>query len=465
MLPSSSEIRALDARLTGSALGPDDAGWDAARAAWNLQVDQRPAAVVVPRTVADVQAAVRFAGEHGLRVAPQGTGHNAAALGSLDGSVLVKLHEMKAVAIDVPGRSFRAEAGAVWLDVTARLKGTGLLPPLGSSPDVGLIGYTLGGGFCWASRKHGLAANHVTAIELVLADGTFVRATARRHPELFWALRGGSGNFGVVTAIEMGLFEEPDIYATSLYFAPDRGPDVLPAWSAYLDTLEDATTSYALYMAFPPIPEIPEPVRGNSYLIVKVVHFGSEAEGRAVTEPLRALGPMMEMGGMTDAEELSHFAGDPEEPVPAIIGGHAMLDELTPEAIDAIVAVAGPDAESPLIALELRQLGGALGRVPEGAGSRRRLPGKILTLGIGVPMGGPGHAAAIEAHLARIDAALAPFENGQRYLNFMETEHDVGAMYEGGDLGRLAAVRGAYDPDGLLQAGHEIAPAEVRLAA
>jgi hypothetical protein len=172
----------------------------------------------------------------------------------------------------------------------------------------------------------------------------------------------------------------------------------------------------------------------------------------------------MEMGGMTDAEELSHFAGDPEEPVPAIIGGHVMLDDLTPEAIDAIVALAGPDAASPLIALELRQLGGALGRVPEGAGARRRLPGKILTLGIGVPMY-PGHAAAIEAHVTAIEAALRPFENGQRYLNFVEHDEDMATMYEDGDLARLAAVRGAYDAEGLLQANHEIAPAVMRKAA
>jgi hypothetical protein len=141
-----------------------------------------------------------------------------------------------------------------------------------------------------------------------------------------------------------------------------------------------------------------------------------------------------------------------------------MLDDLTPEAIEAIVALAGPDAASPLIALELRQLGGALGRVPEDAGARRRLPGKILTLGIGVPMY-PGHAAAIEAHVTAIEAALRPFENGQRYLNFVEHDEDMATMYEDGDLARLAAVRGAYDAEGLLQANHEIAPAVMRKAA
>jgi FAD/FMN-containing dehydrogenase len=462
MLPPSL-IHALDARLAGAALGPADAGWDAARAAWNLHVDQQPSLVVIPRTTLDVQAAIAFARQHGLRVAPQGTGHNAAPLGALDRSLLLKLHGLKGVEIDVAARTFRAEAGVVWQDVTSRLVGTGLVPPLGSSPDVGIMGYTLGGGFCWTGRKYGLATNNVTAIEVVLADGRAVRTTANEHPDLFWALRGGGGNFGVVTAIEMGLFEEPDIYATTLFFAPDRGADVLPEWARYIDTVADDTTSYAIYMNFPPIPEIPEPLRGNSYLVIKVLHFGPEAEGRAVAEPMRALEPLFELGGMIDVEELSHFAGDPEEPVPAIVGGHVILDELTPEAIDAVVGVGG--ADTPLIAFELRHIGGALGRVPEGAGARRRLPGKIVTIGIAVPMGGAGHEAAIHAHLAKMDAALAPHANGQRYINFVEEKSDMESMYEAGDLARLAAVRAVYDPSGLLQGSHEIAPAAMRRAA
>ena len=461
---SSAHIRDLDARLTGAAVGPADAAWDAARQAWNLHVDQRPAAVVVPRTVNDVQAAIHFAREHGLRVAPQGTGHNAGPLGSLAGSLLIKLHEMKAVDIDVDARTFRAEAGVVWLDVTSRLKGTGLVPPLGSAPDVGLIGYTLGGGFCWTSRKYGLATNNVTAIEVVLADGTFVRATADQHPDLFWALRGGGGNLGVVTAIEMNLFDEPEVYGTTLYFAPERGADVLPAWAEYIETLEDATSSYAQYITFPPLPEIPEQLRGGSFFTAKVLHFGSEEDGRRIAEPMRALGPAIELGGMLDAEAMSHFAEDPEEPLPVIVGAHMLMDDLSPEAIDAIVGLEGPQAGSPILMFQLRHLEGALGRAPEGAGARRRLPGKIATIAIAVPMEA-GDAEAIHAHIAKLDAALAPFDNGQRYINFVEETHDTRAMYEDGDHARVAAVRAVYDPAGLLHANHEIAPAEVRRAA
>ena len=219
----------------------------------------------MPRTVADVQATVAFAREHGLRVAPQGTGHNASALGALDRTVLVKLHEMKAVDIDVDARTFRAEAGVVWLEVTSQLKGTGLVPPLGSSPDVGLMGYTLGGGFCWLGRKYGLATNNVLAIEVVLADGSFVRATAEDHADLFWALRGGGGNFGIVTAVEMRHVRRTRrLRHHAVLRAGARGRGAARVGASTSTRSTDDTTSYAAFMAFPPIPDVPEPIRGES---------------------------------------------------------------------------------------------------------------------------------------------------------------------------------------------------------
>ena len=200
------DVDQLRAQVAGEVVAPDDANYDQARLAWNLAAQQRPALVVVADRPDDILAAVRFARAQGLRVAAQGTGHNAGPLGELRDAVLVKTHRMRGVEIDVENRTARVEAGALWMDVTAPASEHGLAALSGSSPDVGVVGYSLGGGMGWLARKLGLAANSVTAIELVTADGRLVRADEHEHADLFWALRGGGGNFGVVTAMEFRLF-------------------------------------------------------------------------------------------------------------------------------------------------------------------------------------------------------------------------------------------------------------------
>ena len=193
-------------------LTPADPGWDDARKAWNLAVDQRPAAIAVPTCESEVIAAVNFARHHGLRVAAQGTGHNAAPLGPLADTILVKTERMRRVSIDPVARIARVEAGVVWLEVVEAAARHGLAALAGSSPDVGVVGYTIGGGMSWLGRAYGLSANNVEAIEVVTADGRLVRADACTETDLFWALRGG-GSFGVVTAIELRLFPVTEVYA------------------------------------------------------------------------------------------------------------------------------------------------------------------------------------------------------------------------------------------------------------
>ena len=449
------DVGDLDARLEGSAIGPGDPRWDESRMAWNLAVDQRPAAVAVVRNAADVVAVVDFARERGLRVSAQGTGHNAAALGTLDATILVRTHEMRGVEVDVEARRVRVEAGALWLDVTSRTAPPGLVPPLGSSPDVGVVGFTLGGGFCWVGRKHGLASNNVTAIEVVLADGSEVRATADVEPDLFWALRGGGGSFGVVTALELELFDEPEIFAASMLFPVERGSEVLHVWRSFVGDLAEETTSYARFLNLPPIPDIPEPLRGRSFVNVEVVHLGSEEAGRAASQAIRELGPEMEIGGMQDAEQLNHFHMDPESPVPAVGGAHMLLEELSAEAIDAFVAVGGASSKSPLLLLELRHLGGALAREPEGAGALARLDGTYAMYGAGMAIDGDA-AVAIESHLEKVMAAMAPWDRGTRYLNFVEHPSDTRVMFPSSTHDRLRAIRADVDPDELFLSNHPI---------
>src|SRR4051794_21615325 len=216
----------LRGAMTGAVVAPGEPGWDEARRAWNLAVDQRPALIAVPESIADVQAAVNFAREREIAVAVQGTGHQASAIASLEGALLIRTHKLRGVKIDAAARRARVKAGDLWQDVTGPASALGLAPLAGSSPDVGVVGYTLGGGISWLGRRYGLASNSVTAIAVVLPDGRLVRADHEHHTELFWALRGGGGAVGVVVGLEMRLYEVTDLVAGALFFPFERTAEV-----------------------------------------------------------------------------------------------------------------------------------------------------------------------------------------------------------------------------------------------
>ncbi|MEV0719610.1 FAD-binding protein, partial [Asanoa sp. NPDC050611] len=250
----------IDKGLAGGGVYlPDDEGYEQARTTWALAVDIRPAAVVFPRTVDEVAAVVRAAARAGLRVAPLGTGHNAHPLEGVDLSrtVLMRMSELKG--IEINGRTARVHAGDVWLPVVEKAAEQGLAALHGSSTDAGVVGYLLGGGLGWYARAHGLAANTVTAVELVTADGTIVRADAEHHPDLFWALRGGNAaNFGVVTAIEFTLFPIETAYAGMMVWDIAEARRVLSAWAPWSVTAPEAATTCFRLLRFPPIPDVPE---------------------------------------------------------------------------------------------------------------------------------------------------------------------------------------------------------------
>ena len=310
------DLRALSTLLTGDVVAPGDPGWDLARRAWNLAVDQQPTFVAVPADAADVVAIMDFARANGLRVAPQGTGHAAAAIASLEGTILVQTQRMRGVEIDPEAQTARVQAGTLWLEVTEAATPHGLFPLAGSSPDVGVVGYTLGGGLSWLGRKHGLAANHVTAIELVTPDGELVRATADDHADLFWALRGGGGNFGVVTAMEFRLFPYGEVYAGMFLFPFERAAEVLSAWHAWTRTAPEEITTSMRLLHVPPLPELPEFVRGRSIVVIDGAYAGGAARGSAAVAALRALGPELDTWSMLPPAALSHIHMDPEEPMP-----------------------------------------------------------------------------------------------------------------------------------------------------
>lgn len=439
-------------------VGPADPGYDAARAAWNLQADQRPAAVAVARTVADVQAAVGYARERDLTVAPQVTGHLAIAMPSLERSLLLKVALDERVVVDPSRRLARVPGGADWESVADAAAVHGLAAMHGSAPDVGVMGYMVGGGLSFYGRRHGLAVNHVRAIEVVTADGELRRVDARSEPDLFWAIRGGGGAFGVVTAMDVGLLEIGAVYAGASFWPVAQAREVLGAWLEWTRTAPPEVSTSARILCLPPIPEVPEPLRAVPVVAIDGVVCERPAEGEGVVAAFRSVGePIMDEWAIMPPTGILRLHGDPEEPVPAI-GNHALLERFDEAALDAFIGVTGEGSGSPLLMAELRQLGGAISEAPEGAGARGSIEGDFAMYAVGMPMG-PDAPAAIRGHLAKLLETVGPWRADTVYLNFAEVpEATAERAYPPGVYERLQEVRAAYDPQERFLAPHRIVP-------
>jgi FAD/FMN-containing dehydrogenase len=443
--------------IAGRIATSNDADWDEARAGWNLIADQRPEAVAFVASAEDIAAVVGFAADNDLRVAGQGTGHGAAALApSLAGSILIKTERMRAIEVDPGARTARVEAGVLSAELgqAANEHGLSFLP--GSSPDVGVTGYTLGGGLSWFGRAHGFACNHVRAIELVTAAGEPRTVDATSDPDLFWALRGGGGGCAIVAALHVELLPIAETYGGALLFPAAVGADAVRAYRDWAAGVGDDVTSVVRFLTPPPIPDVPEPLRGTPLLTIDGACIGDEETGRAAFAPLRAsLGePIMDTFAQMSSAGLSHIHMDPEQPVPGL-GEGMTIAELPDEAIDAFVAVAGAESGSPLLLSEIRHLGGALGRPAENAGALSHLDAGFVMYSVGMPMT-PELGEAIPRHLERMEQAMQPWAASGSYFNFTERPCDVDAILPAEVCARLAEVKRRYDPEGRIVANHGV---------
>jgi hypothetical protein len=441
----------LRLRVRGTVHVPGEPGYDAARSAWNVAAVQSPAAVVVPVDAADVAAVLSVARDAGLRVAPQGPGHGAVALGPLERTILLRTHALGGVSVDVPGRTVRVGAGVQMGEIVAATAPHGLAPVSGSTGGVSAVGFSLGGGIGWLSRELGLASTHVTAIELVTADGEQVRATATEHADLFWALRGGGGAFGVVTAMELALHEVPVVTGGAMLWPIERAPEVLRAWRDWTRGLPESTTTSARLLRFPPFEEVPEPVRGRAFVILDGAVTGDPLSARALLHPLRALGPEIDTWHPAGPEVLPELHMDPKDPTPAF-HGHVLLADADDLVLDTLLELAGPGRETPLLFAELRHLGGALGRRAPGGGALDHIAAGFSLTGVGVPMG--PLADALPEALAALEAAGAHQAAGA-YANFTETEGPE-ALFPPAVLARLRAIKDAVDPQDRIHANHPV---------
>jgi hypothetical protein len=448
---SALDVTGLRARMRGEVVVFGEERWDEARKAWNLTVDQEPAAVAVAADAADVVAVVAAARESGLRVAPQGTGHAAAALGPLEDTILLKTHRMRGVTIDPERRSARAEAGAIWIDVVNAAAEHGLAALAGSSPDVGVVGYTLGGGLSWLARKHGIGANQVTAIEVVTADGAMKRVDRDNDPDLFWALRGGGGSFAVVTAIEFDLFPYEHVYAGLLWWPVERAPEILRAWRTWTSLVPDELTSVGRILQFPPLEFIPEPVRGKSFVVVEAIYCGGAADGELWLSPLRDLEPVMDTVTTIPVGELSHLHMDPDGPA-AGVGDGTMLADFREDTVDALVAAT---VGSPLLSVEVRHLGGAVGRPSAAHGALSHFEDEYLMFAVGIAPT-PEAQAAVAGAVDRVLTALEPWTATQTYSNFAETKRPDRSFHSEAAHHRLKRIKAAVDPANVIRANHEL---------
>ncbi|MFM9370165.1 FAD-binding oxidoreductase [Streptomyces sp. Da 82-17] len=446
MNETSSSTASVDLDLQGPVLLPGDAGFDEERQGFQTAYAHRPALAVGAASADDVRAAVRYARTRGLRVAVQSTGHGLSV--PSDGGVLVSTGRMKGLTVDPAARTARAEAGVVWAEVIEAAAEHGLAPLNGSAPGVGVVGYLTGGGLGILGRQFGWAADHVHAFDLVTADGELRHVTAEDEPELFWALRGGGGGLGVVTAVEFGLEPLAELYGGVLAFADEQVPGALAAYLEWTADLPDELTSSAALMTWPDAPFAPEAYRGRYVLAVRVAYTGSAAEGGRLVAPLRELGPVVDDLRTMPYAESHTIHSDP--PFPHPYDGDNALVTAVPEAALGALTAEGVRAG---VVVQIKHLGGALGREPE-------VPNAVGWRGARYLVTALSGLFDLDREAARAlhAEALAPLGGVRlgRNLNHLFGEHPVEVVreaYEPGALRRLGAVREAYDPQGVFGSG------------
>ncbi|MDL4816800.1 FAD-binding oxidoreductase [Actinomadura opuntiae] len=442
--------------VRGAVIEPGDHGYDAERTGFQTADPHRPDVIVVAADAEDVRTAVEHAAARGLPVAVQNTGHGLPLPAA--GGLLISTREMTGVRVDPRARTAYIEAGVRWARVVADAAPHGLAPLSGSSPGVGAVSYTLGGGIGLMSRRYGFAADHVRSIDVVTADARLRHVTPESDPDLFWALLGGRANFGVVTGLEIGLLPVAELYGGGLYFDADLVPEVTTTWREWTETVPDELTSSLALMPVPDVPAFPEPLRGRHVAHVRIAYVGDAAEGERLIAPLRAIGPRLidtvDTMPYTDSGLIHN-----EPPVPmAYRASNAAVPEVTGDLARDLLELAGPGAPDRAI-VEIRHLGGAMAKppaVPNAVGNREAgyLVGLLSKLG-------PDATGVDELH-ARFDGLLEGRASG-RVLNFLfgaaATPDQVRAAYEPETYRRLTELKARYDPANLFRLNHHIPPA------
>jgi hypothetical protein len=443
----------LSSAVSGPVLTATDAAYAAELSGFNLSFSHSPDAVVGATDAADIVATVRYARDTNLPVRALATGHGDHAP-IVDGLV-VTTRRLDSVSIDATTGIATIGAGTVWSAVVAAAADLGFAPITGSASSVGAVGYLLGGGLGPLARSHGFSSDYVVGYTVVTGTGELVDASDIENPDLYWALRGGKGGLGIVTEVRLQLVSIPSLYAGSLLFPAPAIEPVLRAWVDFTQTAPDDVTTSVAIMRFPPIEEVPEPLRGQTLIALRFAYPGSVDDGQAILAPLRAVAPpIVDAVGPLDPRDIATIHNDPTEPGKASSTG-ALLDRIDQDFATALLGVAGADRSIPLVAIELRHIGGATHTdVPEGSAVGGRKANYTITA-IGSLMQ-PGVEPAVEAATQAITAAVTPWISAETNINFAGLPHDeahFASAWVPDTFARLAVVREKYDPNGIFPYG------------
>jgi FAD/FMN-containing dehydrogenase len=454
-----SALHDFAAGLHGHLIRPTDGAYDEARRVWNGLIDRRPALIAQCADEQDVVQAVNFARTHDLLVAVRGGGHNVVGFGTCDGGLVIDLSPMHAVSVDPAAREARAQGGARWGEFDAASQAHALATTGGLVSTTGVAGLTLGGGIGWLMRRHGLTVDNLLAVEMVTADGRQLRASPRENAELFWAVRGGGGNFGIVTSFTFRLHPVgPMIYGGVVLYPIARARDLLRLYGEWVGGLPDELTTMIVFLTAPPAPFVPGPLQGTPMVAVALCHSGPIDQGEALVKPLRqfapavdAVGPMpyLALQGMFDAGApkgmLAYWKTE-------YLTG---LDERT---IDILVGQAKRMGR-PFTQLHVHHLGGAVSRMPPGGTALGYRDAPFLINAVGGWMD-PAETEAEIGWVRESAQVVRPFATGPQYLNFLGDEGAarIRAAYGEENYLRLARVKRTYDPKNLFHLNQNILP-------
>ncbi|WP_329212570.1 FAD-binding oxidoreductase [Streptomyces sp. NBC_00683] len=450
-------LSGLRTDLTGAVHVPGDPGYDEARAVFNSMIDRRPSVVAQCDSEADVARALRFAREHGLEVAVRGGGHSVAGMALSDGGLVVDLRRMNSVGVDRETRSARVGGGATMSDLDRAAQPYALATTGGRVSTTGVGGFTLGGGSGWLERKFGLACDNLLAADLVTADGGSVRATPDENPELFWALHGGGGNFGVVTSLTLRLHDLPAMSMALILFRPEDGPGAVRVYRDLMESAPDEAGGGCLYLTAPPEEFVPEQLVGTLVCAIVFTFAGTEAELREAAAPLLALGHESELVAELPYAELQCMLDDP--PGMRNYWSAEYLDSFPDEAVSVFCSTAGAMPVPSGSQHVLFPMGGAVAR----EGADYPVPWRSSPWGVH-PFGIWESAADDEQGkqwVRDVRAGVRPWANGAVYLNFIgrEGQDRVVAGVGEENYARLAAVKARYDPGNVFHLNHNIRPA------
>lgn len=461
-----SAIEALASQIRGSILDANDEAYDDARAIWNGMIDRRPGLIIRCMAAADVVAAVRFARDNGLLVSVRGGGHGIAGNAVCDGGLMIDLSQMKAVRVEAAAQRAWVEPGATLADVDAATQAFGLMVPTGINSTTGIAGLTLGGGFGWTTRKFGLTLDNLSSVEIVTADGELRRASATQEPDLFWALRGGGGNFGVVTAFEFRLQKlGPQVLSGLVVHPFSEAGKVLKEYRAALEGTPDELTCWAVMRQAPPLPFLPAEWHGKEVLILAMCYCGDIAEGEKATKRLRSIGtPIADVVGPTP------FTAWQQAFDPLLAAGarnywksHDFID-LSDAAIELLVGAVG-HLPGPECEIFIAHVGGAAGRVPAAATAFPQRASHFV-MNVHARWREPSMDQSCIRWARDLFNAARPHSAGTAYINFMPAdEGDRVQEAYGASYSRLAGLKRRYDPSNLFRMNQNVAPAADSAAA